>query len=70
MNTAEETRLKSPGVRWFKEALDPMFLPQTLEESWLSHEGRLRKEAEAWVVTIVEWPRENYWRSDNSHGFQ
>lgn len=47
-----------------------MFLPQTLEESWLSHEGRLWKEAEEWAVTIVKWPRENCWRSDNSHGFQ
>lgn len=45
-----------------------MFLPQAPGRFWPL--GRWWREAGAWVVAIVEWPREKYWGLDNSHGFQ
>lgn len=58
MTSAETMGLKSPGGKWFKDMLDPMFPPQAPGRFWPS--GGLRREAGTWVVTI-EWPREKYW---------
>lgn len=70
MDTVEITRLTSPGRSWFKKALDPAFPPQALGGFSSSGKGGLGREAEAWVITTVEWPTENYWGPKTSHGFQ